>query len=293
MPCSMLAESRLEYQNLCVAIGTAGEGHDQLLTAYNQTEGNRRADCWIPAVPGSPFCIHLGYNGNPAAKRGLGLKAKIYLDNLLVEIIFMPIKARKICNEIEVTGVELDGLMELPFRFDRREVTVRVLGPRQEPSVDQWLLARNHKLLQLPIPEGKRKLRHELAATLGAPVPYKGISSDVETENLGPKVSFIFHYAPKGWLEFRFGNNSFSGAGHGDIKPMPPPGPPQCQLAPSTLQKRRVDWFKDGIIDVDALDEDEKPHGSIKVKRVRTKGPQVLTGAVPPGETIDQWRLGC
>ncbi|KAF8593795.1 hypothetical protein BDV93DRAFT_582425 [Ceratobasidium sp. AG-I] len=322
MKLAKLSQSRLEYDDLCVAVGNAGEDDDQLLPAYNITKGDMSVECWIPAVPGSRFCIHLKYNGKPASKRGLWLKDNIYLDGFWATSVAMEIEPRMKHNETETIGAKHDERdTKTPFRFEQREVIggssgryhylanwspapkktiqqvdlywVRNLGKTgREYSTEPQEMVRNHELIMLPIPEEKIKIQHEVGVVLGDSVPFEGVDGDIEAEKVDQNVySFMFRYASEGYLLWKFDGLCASNP-EPKIKQTAapnctfPPAPSELPTPQAPSQKRRNE------INVDASDEDEKPRSSVETKRRRTKKPRLQTQLLTEAMSLTERHQG-
>lgn len=93
--------------------------------------------CWVAAVPEKRFCVHWGYEGDPAERLGQGLKCYIYIDGAPAAVGYMPPEFVQDGRDMEITGFQRLDSVELPFCFGRREITGKCtkLAPVRSVSI--------------------------------------------------------------------------------------------------------------------------------------------------------------
>ncbi|QRV92693.1 hypothetical protein RhiJN_20711 [Ceratobasidium sp. AG-Ba] len=206
---SLLEEPKaiLKLHGVVVAIGDAQED-DNTLPGYRLVEDQdtKVAKCWVPAIPGSSFCIHVAYEGTSLPFPDARLFFEVYLDGIEMfssaiesETLLARIRQIKKGQEItegdlEVEGHSLpDGRIQ-PFCFSLRPTSEKDDGPpenfkrfgsirvavywvaagpevKQETPALQETLEEKLERLSAPVNEKLIGSRPRCIATLGDPKP--------------------------------------------------------------------------------------------------------------------------
>ncbi|CAE7115489.1 unnamed protein product [Rhizoctonia solani] len=207
------------YNDLLVSV-TNSQG--QPLEEFKQAEiGQNSVECWIPSNEGSGFQIHFQAIRNFKPK--LGLCSGIKLDGKGVSGgTLSPSSISHGLPRIK-TGMTVARGLKRHYIFGRHKVTDRDDVALPDASVQElmgtiqvtlsWVkygkVQRRYNPYRNPeepgfVHERAVKKGHLGAATLGAPVrtiPISGQHSRDKKDAGFPKVTFLFRYGPRDWLE--------------------------------------------------------------------------------------------
>ncbi|KAG8695643.1 hypothetical protein FRC08_007644, partial [Ceratobasidium sp. 394] len=128
----------LELSNIVVTIRNAAkeDSEHNALVAYkfNEETDDNEVVCWVPAIPGHRFCIHIGYDGDSLPYRNAGLDVSVYIDGVgpvadtfvkprdILKRIEQRAKGKPITvGEMEITGQELKNGYIRPLCFSLRQ----------------------------------------------------------------------------------------------------------------------------------------------------------------------------
>ncbi|CAE6461490.1 unnamed protein product [Rhizoctonia solani] len=227
-------EAILDQHRMTVLVGNGEEGNMlAILPAYHydDTLDNRSEftkQCWIPAKPETNFCIRYCWNGaaSTALKKKAGLFCTLYIDELIVERAYLPLKGINKTGknrEWEISGKYYrgpDGPVERPFTFTETPIdddadvldtskrgTIRVVlhwatpDPDVEHSRDLSKEAADTLALELETAVSSDNYRFQACVGLGVPEPSGVKENNMKVRPIdNKKYTFIFHYAHPDWL---------------------------------------------------------------------------------------------
>ncbi|KAG8717334.1 hypothetical protein FRC08_007667 [Ceratobasidium sp. 394] len=232
----------LELHDILVAVGTPAtddEEHDTLDSyEYKGPTSKNEAACWVPVLPGSRFCVHVGYDGVSPPYPDAGLQFQVYIDGLgpvswgFVPPTLISERISQITNDkpvtvgdIELTGREMEDGSVRPFCFSIRqttdkdedmpppnlssfgEVEVRVWWAVEDPDVEFSPLSWEFdlKLLSNPVNEKFKKVQHRYTGGLdqAEAEPDVGARDGKSLTRPLQKVPFLFcfKYRDAEWLK--------------------------------------------------------------------------------------------
>ncbi|KAG8706682.1 hypothetical protein FRC08_000915 [Ceratobasidium sp. 394] len=127
----------LDLRDIYVALGNAAADDDQhdALPGYRYDTPNQdEIGCWVPAIAGDRFCIHVGYEGKSLPYPNAGLYFEVYLDGI-GPLIWSFVDSQTIqgrvnqakrkkwitIGDVELTGRELPNGTFRPFHFSLRQ----------------------------------------------------------------------------------------------------------------------------------------------------------------------------
>ncbi|KAG9109150.1 hypothetical protein FRC07_008361 [Ceratobasidium sp. 392] len=143
----------LELSDIVVTLGNAArkeDDHEAMLSyEYTGPHDDNEAVCWVPAVPGSRFCIHVAYEGESLPyPPNVGLRAQAYIDGLgPVAWTFVPpeeilkriqqLARRKpvTVGEREMTGYDMKNGYVQPLCFSLRQTAETGSAPPLDDGV--------------------------------------------------------------------------------------------------------------------------------------------------------------
>ncbi|KAG9094966.1 hypothetical protein FS749_011413 [Ceratobasidium sp. UAMH 11750] len=225
----------LVLNNVVVSIGNASGDYSKhcALVAYEYTGviPDGHAVCWVPAVPGHQFSIHVGYTGDSLPYPNAGFNVSVYIDGVgpVAESFFAPqdimrrMKQRADSKPMmlcEITGRELSNGYIRPFCFSLRQtvetdnpippenlnyfgrISVHVCWAIDLPPVKQESPRgvdpddEDFEVLSRPVDETLKQIQHRFAAGLGEPVIKKhpGSQETIETEAVNENEQFFFTF---------------------------------------------------------------------------------------------------
>ncbi|KAG8753236.1 hypothetical protein FRC11_007590 [Ceratobasidium sp. 423] len=195
-------EAILDVEDLTVVIGDSedfDEGYLQAIEDLNAAHLPPRTQrCFLVATPGQRFTIHYHWSGQRRTgnKRQAGLFCELYMDGLIVERAFLPLKAGtgergNIQREWQIPGryfCASDGSpRQLPFRFGERVINPNAAnGP--EAGTIRVVLYWAHQNRNVPnlFPSPTEALAQEIAMTLRTPADTGGPKMCVDLRDPEP-----------------------------------------------------------------------------------------------------------
>ncbi|KAG8706681.1 hypothetical protein FRC08_000914 [Ceratobasidium sp. 394] len=228
-PCPEPSPAILELYDVVVTLATPSaddKKHNALDSyEYKGRTGKDEVACWVPVVPGSRFCIHVGYGGVSPPYPNAGLQFQVSIDGLgpLCSSFVSPkriwkrigqIAANKpvTAGDVELTGREMDNSIR-PFCFYIRQTTdkeedipppnldsfgqveVAVWWALEDPDIEDSNSKFDLSLLSNPINEKFKKVQHRCAGGLG--------QAEVDPD-VGARISFATKPLQKEAFMFNF-----------------------------------------------------------------------------------------
>ncbi|CAE6461495.1 unnamed protein product [Rhizoctonia solani] len=229
-------EAVLEQYEMRVVVGSGGTD-DTPLPGYHYDDTlddcpARTKHCWIPAEPGSKFCIHYGWDGKTKPAQNATLVCDLYIDELHIVssiLALVTIDNRSGKNrESEIEGVFYNGPagpVERPFMFKETSIvpdvdadildtpnkgSIRVVLYWESPDHDgRGLYTGRPNLskeeadniiqgLETPVSSGNERFRSQVG--FGDPVKIEQVNVKYDQID-NKKYTFIFHYAHPDWLK--------------------------------------------------------------------------------------------